>query len=118
MGDMNGLLLRFDDVADMVARLGSKGAAEAFIAAQEYFADNYYGDPVDERPKPMTAAEWKDILDDEGKEFWSDEGEEEEEIEEEAEEELLDDENEEEELEDEEEKEEEEEHVAKKAKQS
>ena len=39
-----------------------KGAAEAFAKAKEYFDDNKEGKPEEQRPKPMTAAEWKQTM--------------------------------------------------------
>merc|ERR1711974_395101 len=54
----------FEDVEQMVAKLGAKGTAEAFIKAQEYFDANKDKEPEDERPKPMTAADWRKVLQD------------------------------------------------------
>merc|ERR1712161_186151 len=82
--DMRGVEQDFDDVEQMVEKLGPKGAAEAFLKAKEYFDANKDGEPEDERPKPMTAAEWKQVLeedDDEGEEEELLEGEEEEDLE-------------------------------------
>merc|ERR1740138_1926990 len=88
--DMRGVGEDFDDVEQMVEKLGPKGTAEAFIKAAEYFDANKDGEPEEERPKPMTAAEWKKVL------------EEDEMLEEAEEEDLLEGEEEEEELDDEE----------------
>merc|ERR1712190_169591 len=88
--DMRGVEQDFDDVEQMVEKLGPKGAAEAFLKAKEYFDANKDGEPEEERPKPMTAAEWKQVLeedDDEGEEEELLEGEEEEDLEEPEEEE-------------------------------
>jgi hypothetical protein len=91
--DMRGVGEDFDDVEQMVEKLGPKGTAEAFIKAHEYFAANKDNEPEEERPKEMTAAEWKKVLEEddmEGEEEDLLEGEEEEEAdldEEEAEEE-------------------------------
>lgn len=60
--DMRGVGEDFDDVEQMVEKLGPKGTAEAFIKAAEYFEANKDKEPEDERPKPMTAAEWKKVL--------------------------------------------------------
>merc|ERR1719499_2359354 len=60
--DMRGVGGDFDDVEQMVEKLGPKGTAEAFIKAAEYFKANKDNEPEDERPKPMTAAEWKKVL--------------------------------------------------------
>jgi len=57
--DMRGVGEDFDDVEQMVEKLGPKGTADAFIKAAEYFDANKDGEPEEERPKPMTAAEWK-----------------------------------------------------------
>jgi hypothetical protein len=70
--DMRGVGEEFDDVESMVEKLGPKGTAEAFMKAREYFEANKDKEPEDERPKPMTAAEWKLVLQDD-----LDEGEEE-----------------------------------------
>jgi hypothetical protein len=43
--------------------LGPKGTAEAFVKAHECFKANKDNEPEDERPAPMTAAEWRKILD-------------------------------------------------------
>merc|ERR1719410_1706250 len=79
--DMRGVGGDFDDVEQMVEKLGPKGTAEAFIKAAEYFEANKDKEPGDERPKPMTAAEWKKVLEEddaEGEEEDFLEGEEEE----------------------------------------
>merc|ERR1712039_652133 len=60
--DMRGVGGEFDDVEQMVEKLGPKGTAEAFIKAAEYFDANKDKEPEDERPKPMTAAEWRQVL--------------------------------------------------------
>merc|ERR1712084_35978 len=83
--DMRGVEEDFDDVEQMVEKLGPKGAAEAFLKAKAYFDANKDGEPEEERPKPMTAAEWKQVLEEDG-----DEGEEEELLEGEEEEDLED----------------------------
>merc|ERR1712083_758955 len=64
--DMRGVGAEYDDVEQMVEKLGAKGAVEAFIKAREYFEANKDKEPEDERPKPMTAAEWKTVLEDDG----------------------------------------------------
>merc|ERR1712194_762243 len=60
--DMRGVGEDFDDVEQMVEKLGPKGAAQAFIKAKEYFDANKDKEADEDRPKPMTAAEWKDVL--------------------------------------------------------
>merc|ERR1712043_68054 len=68
--DMRAVEQEFDEVDEMVKKLGPKGALEAFIKAKEYFDANKDKEPDDARPQPMTAAEWKQVLeaDDEGEE--------------------------------------------------
>merc|ERR1712039_448122 len=61
--DMAGL---GDDVEDMDAlleKLGAKGVAEAFIAAEDRFQANKDKMPADSIPQPMTAQEWKELAD-------------------------------------------------------
>merc|ERR1719321_2632227 len=60
--DMRGAGEEFDDVEQMISKLGPKGAAEAFVKAAEYFDANKDKEPEEERPKPMTAKEWKKVL--------------------------------------------------------
>jgi len=66
--DMRGVGKEFDSIEDMVAELGVVGTAEAIVKAREYFEANKDEEPEDERPKPMTAAEWKEALSGEGME--------------------------------------------------
>merc|ERR1719198_185024 len=63
--DMRGVGEDFDSIEDMIEKLGAVGAAEAFVKARDYFEANKDGEPEDERPKPMTAAEWKQALQEE-----------------------------------------------------
>merc|ERR1712083_817643 len=60
--DMRGVGEEYDDVEQMVEKLGNKGTVEAFVKAAEYFDANKDKEPEEERPKPMTAAEWKSVL--------------------------------------------------------
>mmetsp|Transcript_18553 Transcript_18553/g.51743 ORF Transcript_18553/g.51743 Transcript_18553/m.51743 type:complete len:223 (+) Transcript_18553:97-765(+) len=60
--DMRGVGQEFNSIQDMVAALGVVGAAEAFVRAREYFEANHEGEPEDQRPQPMMAAEWKACL--------------------------------------------------------
>merc|ERR1712125_57260 len=60
--DMRGVGEDFDDVEQMVEKLGAKGTAEAFAKALDYFEANKDKEPADERPQPMTAAEWKQVI--------------------------------------------------------
>merc|ERR1712070_305871 len=61
--DMRGVEQEFEDVDQMMEKLKPKGTAEAFLKAHKYFQDNKDKEPEDERPAPMTAAEWRKILD-------------------------------------------------------
>merc|ERR1711871_1438753 len=61
--DMRGVEEEFEDVDQMMEKLKPKGTAEAFLKAHEYFQANKDKEPEDERPAPMTAAEWRKILD-------------------------------------------------------
>eukprot|EP00930_Biecheleria_cincta_P047244 TRINITY_DN326_c0_g2_i1.p1 TRINITY_DN326_c0_g2~~TRINITY_DN326_c0_g2_i1.p1 ORF type:complete len:181 (-),score=78.25 TRINITY_DN326_c0_g2_i1:163-648(-) len=60
--DMRGVGEDFDDVEQMVEKLGAKGTAEAFVKAAEYFDANKDKESAEDRPKPMTAAEWRQVL--------------------------------------------------------
>eukprot|EP00928_Gymnodinium_smaydae_P078247 TRINITY_DN61_c2_g1_i1.p1 TRINITY_DN61_c2_g1~~TRINITY_DN61_c2_g1_i1.p1 ORF type:complete len:178 (-),score=69.11 TRINITY_DN61_c2_g1_i1:149-622(-) len=60
--DMAGAGGDFDDVEDMIEKLGLKGAAEAFAKAADHFEKIKDTLPEDERPEPMTAAEWRQVL--------------------------------------------------------
>merc|ERR1712178_320735 len=69
--DMRGVGEEFEDVEQMVEKLGPKGAAEAFLKAREYFEKNN----KDPEAKPMTAAEWRQVLEEDALDF-NEEGEE------------------------------------------
>merc|ERR1712060_230229 len=60
--DMRAVGDDFDDAEQMLEKLGPKGTAEAFVKAREYFEANKDGEPEEERPQQMTAAEWKQVL--------------------------------------------------------
>merc|ERR1712000_744691 len=60
--DMRGVNEEFEDVDQMIEKLGLKGTAEAFVKAHENFKANKDNEPEDERPAPMTAAKWRQIL--------------------------------------------------------
>jgi len=64
------------DVGRMVEKLGVKGAAKAFVKAQETFLANADNEPADERPRPMTAKEWQENWDEDDAEEGEEEGEE------------------------------------------
>merc|ERR1711865_762665 len=70
--DMRGVEEEYQDVEEMVEKLGPKGTAEAFIKAREFFEKNN----KDPEAKPMTAAEWKRVLEEDAMEDFA-EGEEE-----------------------------------------
>merc|ERR1711953_1644154 len=63
---MRGVGEDFEDVEAMLAKLGTTATVEAFIKAREYFEANKDGEAEDDRPKPMTAAEWKAVLEEDG----------------------------------------------------
>merc|ERR1711862_206995 len=60
--DMRGIDGDFQDVDELVTKLGIKGTAEAFVKAREYFVANKDGEKDDERATNMTAKEWKELL--------------------------------------------------------
>eukprot|EP00932_Pfiesteria_piscicida_P011134 SRR837773.22244.p2 GENE.SRR837773.22244~~SRR837773.22244.p2 ORF type:complete len:173 (-),score=115.80 SRR837773.22244:48-542(-) len=60
--DMRGAGEDFESVEEIVEKLGAAGAAEVFVKARAYFEENKDKEPEDERPKPMTAGEWKAML--------------------------------------------------------
>merc|ERR1712194_348102 len=60
--DMHGIGEVFGDVEAMVEKLGPKGTAEAFVKARTYFKEHEKDGEDD--VKPMTAAEWRSILED------------------------------------------------------
>merc|ERR1712048_1408734 len=62
--DMRGVEGTFDDVEELVTKLGLKGTAEAFIKAREYFEANKDGETEEERAQEMTAKAWREILND------------------------------------------------------
>mmetsp|Transcript_107165 Transcript_107165/g.169301 ORF Transcript_107165/g.169301 Transcript_107165/m.169301 type:complete len:159 (+) Transcript_107165:65-541(+) len=78
--DMRGIDGDFEDVDAMIEKLGAKATVEGFVKAREYFEANKDGEPEEDRPQPMTAAEWESLLagDGEGEEEEFMEGEEEE----------------------------------------
>merc|ERR1719172_458937 len=77
--DMRGVGEEFEDVEQMMSKLGSKGAAEAFVKARAYFEENKDGTPEEERAQKMSAKEWRDVLaaDNAGEEDWGEGAEEE-----------------------------------------
>merc|ERR1719428_947589 len=67
--DMSGVGEDFEDIDQMVAKLGSKGTCEAFVKAKECFDKNKPKLPEDECPQPMTKKEWQDVLQEDGGEL-------------------------------------------------
>mmetsp|Transcript_44688 Transcript_44688/g.54703 ORF Transcript_44688/g.54703 Transcript_44688/m.54703 type:complete len:162 (+) Transcript_44688:72-557(+) len=63
--DMRGVGEDFDDVEQMLEKLGPKGTAEAFVKAHDFFEKNKEKLPEAERPPAMTAADWRKVLDEE-----------------------------------------------------
>merc|ERR1712129_638346 len=55
--DMRGAGGDFEDVEQMVEKLGPKGAAEAFVKAADHFEKTKDSLPEDERPKAMLEEE-------------------------------------------------------------
>merc|ERR1719272_376502 len=62
----------FQDVEEMVEKLGPRGAAEGFIKAREYFEANN----KDPDAKPMTAGDWRKVLEDDAMQDYGEGGEE------------------------------------------
>merc|ERR1719359_174717 len=60
--DMKAVDESFEDVEQMIEKLGPKGTIEAFVKARELFEKNEDGEPEEERPKEMTAKEWRSVL--------------------------------------------------------
>lgn len=59
--DMSALTLDLSE--ESAQEMGPRGAAEAYLRAQEYFDANRSS--AGERPSPMSAAEWKRTLEEE-----------------------------------------------------
>mmetsp|Transcript_31741 Transcript_31741/g.73667 ORF Transcript_31741/g.73667 Transcript_31741/m.73667 type:complete len:136 (-) Transcript_31741:135-542(-) len=59
--DMRGACVAFDDVDEMIAKLGPKRAVEAFVKAREYFEQNK-GNEGEGRAEPMTGRELKSMM--------------------------------------------------------
>jgi len=88
--DMAGLGDDIEDMDALMEKLGAKGIAEAFIAAEERFKANKDKMEADSVPQPMTAKEWKELAEEAELEDMESED-----LEDEEEEEELDDEDEE-----------------------
>merc|ERR1719487_1484494 len=52
--DMTGVGEDFEDIDQMIAKLGPKGTCEAFLKAKEMFDEKKPSLPEDEVPQPMT----------------------------------------------------------------
>jgi len=87
--DMAGLGDDIEDIDALMEKVGAKGVAEAFIAAEERFKANKDKMPADAVPQPMTAEAWKALAEADLEDMES------EDLEDEEEEEELDDEDEE-----------------------
>jgi len=74
--DMKAVGEPFEDIEQMLAKLGPKKTAESFLKARELFESNPDKEDEAERPKSMTAQEWREVLEEDGMEGF--EGEEEE----------------------------------------
>jgi len=85
--DMRGAGKDYMSIEEMVSELGQQGAVDAFIKARAYFEANKDGEPEDDRPKPMSAKEWKQVMEEDGEEELLEDEEEEEVFDEDAEEE-------------------------------
>merc|ERR1740138_822430 len=60
--DMRGVEEEFEDVEQMVEKLGGKGTAEAFAKARAYFLENKDKESEEDRPMPMSVEEWRQVL--------------------------------------------------------
>merc|ERR1712046_355724 len=56
----------FEDIDQMVEKLGAKGTCEAFLKAKECFDKKKPSLPEDECPQPMTKKDWQDVLQEDG----------------------------------------------------
>merc|ERR1711907_232921 len=65
--DMSGVGEDFEDIDQMVAKLGPKGTCEAFLKAQECFDKKKPSLPEEECPAPMTKSDWQQVLADDGR---------------------------------------------------
>merc|ERR1719388_575989 len=72
--DMKAVGESFEDIEQMITKLGAKGTIDAFVKARELFEKNEDGEPEEERAKEMTAKKWREVLEEDE----MDEGEEEE----------------------------------------
>merc|ERR1719420_2532839 len=75
--DMKAVDEAFEDVEAMIEKLGPKGTIEAFVKARELFEKNEDGEPEEERPKEMTAKEWREVLEEDDLDGLGEDGEDE-----------------------------------------
>merc|ERR1712185_741426 len=64
--DMKAVGEPFEDIEQMLTKLGPKSTAESFIKARELFESNPDKEDEAERPKTMTAQEWREVLEEDG----------------------------------------------------
>merc|ERR1719240_1343959 len=64
--DMKAVGEPFEDIEQMLTKLGPKATAESFIKARELFESNPDKEDEAERPKTMTAQEWREVLEEDG----------------------------------------------------
>merc|ERR1719284_2331700 len=64
--DMTGVGEDFEDIDQMIEKLGAKGTCEAFMKAKACFDKKKPSLPEDECPQPMTKKEWSEVLADTG----------------------------------------------------
>ncbi|CAE7213201.1 unnamed protein product [Symbiodinium sp. CCMP2592] len=60
--DMRGVENEYEGIDELIAELKPIEASKALLKARECFQENKDGLPESERPQPMTAAAWKQIL--------------------------------------------------------
>merc|ERR1712232_648103 len=60
--DLKGIGDEMDDLDNMIEALGTKKTAEAFVRAHNYFEEHKEETKEEDRPKPMTAKEWKELV--------------------------------------------------------
>jgi len=63
--DMRGTGSDFADVDEMVEKLGPKGAVEAFLKARDFLVEAEKDKAEADRTQPMSAKEWREVLQEE-----------------------------------------------------
>ncbi|CAE7943866.1 unnamed protein product [Symbiodinium sp. KB8] len=66
--DMRGVENEYEGIDELIAELKPIEASKALLKARQCFQENKDGLPESERPQPMTAAAWKQILQEETEE--------------------------------------------------